>query len=86
MNEPEPAVRQGAGGHGSFQSPAWAGAIVSPPHSRARHNPNRVKSQGNPLLSSGLKTKELEGITRLHWLDFKNTNEPQIDPGLLLYA
>lgn len=86
MNEAESAVREGPGAHGSFQSLAPAGAILSPPCYCARYNPNRVKSQGNPLLSSGLKTKVTEGLTRLHQLNFKNANEPQIEPSLFLYA
>lgn len=79
-------VRKGTGGHGSFQSPAWVGAILSPPCSGARHNPNCVKSQGNPLLSLGLEVKVTEGMTRLHQLDFKSANEPPIESGLFLYA
>lgn len=82
----EPAVRQGVGGHGGFQSLVQAGAILSFPHSRARHNPNRVKSQGNALLSSGLETKVTEGIIKFHQLDFKNANQPRIEPGWFLYA
>lgn len=64
------------GRRGTWLLPGWTHPVPS------WHSPNRVKSQGNPLLSSGLHTKAAEGITRLRQLDFRLLMSHHVRPAI----